>query len=67
MLVNSYEMLDKAKKNNGLVFHFNIINLEWTKIILEKCNNENIDVILGVSEGAIKYMGGYHVVNGFVA
>ena len=67
MLVNSKEMLDRAKKNNSLVFHFNINNLEWTKIILEKCNNENIDVILGVSEGAIKYMGGYHVVTGLVA
>ena len=67
MLVNSYEMLDKAKKNNSLVFHFNINNLEWTKIILEKCNKEQIDVILGVSEGAIKYMGGYHVVTSLVA
>ena len=67
MLVNSKEMLDRAKKNNSLVFHFNINNLEWTKIILENCNNENIDVILGVSEGAIKYMGGYHVVTGLVA
>lgn len=66
MLVNSKEMLDKAKKNNSLVFHFNINNLEWTKIILEKCNKENIDVILGVSEGAIKYMGGYHVVSSLV-
>lgn len=66
MLVNSKEMLDKAKKNNSLVFHFNINNLEWTKIILEKCNKDNIDVILGVSEGAIKYMGGYHVVSSLV-
>ena len=62
MLVNSYEMLMKAKKNKSVVFHFNINNLEWTKIILEKCNQDNIDVILGVSEGAIKYMGGCHVV-----
>ena len=67
MLVNSKEMLDNAKKNNSLVFHFNINNLEWTRIILEKCNNENIDVILGVSEGAIKYMGGYHVVTSLVS
>ena len=66
MLVNSYEMLDKAKKNNSLVFHFNINNLEWAKIILEKCNKEQIDVILGVSEGAIKYMGGYFVVASLV-
>ncbi len=66
MLVNSYEMLDRAKKNNSCVFHFNINNLEWARIILEKCNNENIDVILGVSEGAIKYMGGYFVVASIV-
>ena len=67
MLVNSYKMLDKAKKNNICVFHFNINNLEWTRIILEKCNNENIDVILGVSEGAIKHMGGYDVVYSLVS
>ena len=67
MLVNSYKMLDKAKKNNICVFHFNINNLEWTRIILEKCNNENIDVILGVSEGAIKHMGGYNVVYSLVS
>jgi len=67
MLVNSYEMLEKAKKNNSAVFHFNINNLEWTKIILEKCNQENIDFIIGVSEGAIKYMGGYHVVYSLVS
>jgi len=66
MLVNSYEMLMKAKKNNSVVFHFNINNLEWTKIILEKCNNDDLDVILGVSEGAIKYMGGYNVVSSLV-
>ena len=66
MLVNSLEMLDKAKKNKSVVFHFNINNLEWTRIILEKCNEENIDVILGVSEGAIKYMGGYFVVASIV-
>ena len=66
MLVNSKEMLDKAKKNNTCVFHFNINNLEWARIILEKCNKENIDVILGVSEGAINYMGGYNVVYSLV-
>ena len=66
MLVNSYKMLEKAKENNSCVFHFNINNLEWTRIILEKCNKENIDVILGVSEGAINYMGGYDVVYSLV-
>ena len=62
MLVNSKKMLDEARINNSVVFHFNINNLEWTKIILEECNRLNTPVILGVSEGAIKYMGGYHVV-----
>ncbi len=62
MLVNFFDMLNKAKINNSVVFHFNINNLEWAKIILEKCNNEHMDVILGSSEGAIKYMGGYDVV-----
>lgn len=62
MLVNSKKMLLDAKQNKSIIYQFNINNLEWTKIILEKCNNLNIPVILGVSEGAIKYMGGYNVV-----
>lgn len=62
MLVNSREMLDKAKIQNSVVYQFNINNLEWTKFILEKCNELKVPVILGVSEGAIKYMGGYNVV-----
>lgn len=66
MLVNSLNMLNDAKKNNSVVFQFNINNLEWTRIILEKCNLLNVPVILGVSEGAIKYMGGYNVVSSMV-
>ena len=62
MLVNSKKMLLDAKQNKSIIYQFNINNLEWTKIILEKCNNLNTPVILGVSEGAIKYMGGYNVV-----
>ena len=62
MIVNSKEMLEKAKKGKYAVAQFNINNLEWTRYILEKCNEINVDVILGVSEGAIKYMGGYNVV-----
>ena len=62
MLVNSNEMLMGAKKNQTVVYHFNINNLEWAKIILEECNELNVPVILGASEGAIKYMGGYDVV-----
>ena len=66
MLVNFIEMLKKAKKENYAVPHFNINNLEWTKYILEKCQEENIPVILGVSDGAAKYMGGYNVIVGMV-
>lgn len=62
MLVNSNEMLSNAKLNKKVVYQFNINNLEWTKFILEKCDELEIPVILGVSEGAIKYMGGYNVV-----
>ena len=66
MLVNFNEMLLKAKKEKYAVPHLNINDLEWAKYILEKCNELNIPVILGVSEGAAKYMGGYHVVAGMV-
>ena len=62
MLVNGKEMLLLAKKQKKAIFHFNINNLEWTKWILEKCNELNEPVILGVSENAISYMGGYDVV-----
>lgn len=66
MLINSKEMLLKAKEEHYAVPHFNINNLEWTKYILEKCNELNIPVILGVSEGAAKYMGGFDVIAGMV-
>ncbi len=62
MLVNMNQMLKKAKDEHYAVPHFNINNLEWTKFILEECNELNIPVILGVSEGAVKYMGSYLVV-----
>jgi len=66
MLVNFNEMLMNAKKEKYAVPHFNINNLEWTKYILEKCNELQIPVILGVSEGAAKYMGGYNAIVGMV-
>ena len=62
MLVNMNQMLKKAKEDHYAVPHFNINNLEWTKFILEECNELNVPVILGVSEGAVKYMGSYLVV-----
>lgn len=62
MLVNMKEMLHKAHKEGYCVPHFNINNLEWTRFILEAANSVNSPLILGVSEGAVKYMGGYKVV-----
>ena len=62
MLVNNNEILNNARINKRVVYQFNINNLEWIRFILEKCNDLNEAVILGVSEGAIKYMGGYNVV-----
>ena len=66
MLVIFIEMMNKAKKGHYAVPQFNINNLEWTKYILEKCNEMNVPVILGVSEGATKYMGGYKAVASMV-
>lgn len=66
MLVNSKEILEKAKQGNYAVPHFNINNLEWTRYILEEMQELNSGVILGVSEGAIKYMGGVNVVTNIV-
>ena len=61
-LVSMSEMLKKANEGKYAVGQFNINNLEWTQAILEAAKKENSPVILGVSEGAAKYMGGYSVV-----
>lgn len=66
MLVNMKEMLNKAKENKYAVAHLNINNLEWARFILEECETNNSPVILGVSEGAARYMGGYDVVSSIV-
>ncbi|MDE6516860.1 MAG: class II fructose-1,6-bisphosphate aldolase [Acetatifactor sp.] len=66
MLVSAAEMLKKAKAGHYAVGQCNINNLEWTKSILLTAQELNSPVILGVSEGAGKYMGGYHVVVGMV-
>ncbi|MDD2391405.1 MAG: class II fructose-1,6-bisphosphate aldolase [Bacilli bacterium] len=60
------EMLIKAFKEKYAVPQFNINNLEWTKFILEECQQNNSPVILGVSEGAVKYFGGYKTVTAVV-
>lgn len=62
MLENMKDMLEKAKEGKYAVAQFNINNLEWTRFILEECDNKKSPVILGVSEGAAKYMGGYKTV-----
>ena len=66
MLVSAREMLIKAKEGGYAVGQFNINNLEWTKAILLTAQECNSPVILGVSEGAGKYMGGYKTVVGMV-
>ena len=66
MLVSAKEMLTKAKQNKYAVGQFNINNLEWTKAILQTAQELNSPVILGVSEGAGKYMCGYTTVVGMV-
>ena len=66
MLVNASEMLKKAKAGHYAVGQFNINNLEWTKSILLTAQELNSPVILGVSEGAGKYMCGYKTVVGMV-
>ena len=66
MLVNMKEMLIKAKEEKYAVGQFNINNLEWIQAILKKCQELNSPVILGVSVGAKKYMGGFNVVSAMV-
>ncbi|HIS57595.1 MAG TPA: class II fructose-1,6-bisphosphate aldolase [Candidatus Fimimorpha excrementavium] len=66
MLVTAKEMLEKAKAGKYAVGQFNINNLEWTKAILQTAQELNSPVILGVSEGAGKYMTGYKTVVGMV-
>ena len=66
MLVSAKEMLQKAKAGHYAVGQFNINNLEWTKSILLTAQELKSPVILGVSEGAGKYMTGYKTVVGMV-
>ena len=66
MLVSAKEMLTKAKAGKYAVGQFNINNLEWTKAVLLTAQEMNSPVILGVSEGAGKYMAGYKTIVGMV-
>ena len=65
-LVNAKDMLTKAKAGHYAVGQFNINNLEWTKAILQTAQENNSPVILGVSEGAGKYMTGFKTVAAMV-
>ena len=65
-LVNAKEMVQKAKEGHYAVGAFNINNLEWTKAILLAAEETKSPVMLGVSEGANKYMTGYKVVASMV-
>ena len=62
MLVNLDKIYKDANLKNYAIPQFNINNLEWSKYILEECEANKSNVILGVSLNAIKYMGGYNVV-----
>ncbi len=66
MLVSATEMLKKAVEGKYAVGQFNINNLEWTKTILQTAQENNSPVILGVSEGAGKYMTGFKTVAAMV-
>ena len=66
MLVSAKEMLDKARDGKYAVGQFNINNLEWTKAVLQTAQELQSPVILGVSEGAGKYMTGYKTIVGMV-
>ena len=66
MLVSAKEMLNKAKAGKYAVGQFNINNLEWTKAVLLTAQELNSPVILGVSEGAAKYMCGFNTIVGMV-
>jgi len=67
MLVNAKQMLQKAVEGNYAVAQININNLEWTKTALLTAQEQNSPIILGVSAGAAKYMGGFGVVSAMVA
>src|SRR5574344_16986 len=65
-LVSMKEMLIKAREGKYAVGQFNINNLEWVRAIVDTAEELKAPVILGVSEGACKYMGGWHTIVGMV-
>ena len=65
-LVNAKEIIKKAYKEKYAVPHININNLEWAKTVLLAAEEAKSPVILGTSEGAVKYMGGFKTIYGMV-
>ena len=65
-IVNAKKILKKAQDEKYAIAHININNLEWTKAILTTAQATNSPIILGTSEGAVKYMGGFKTVVGMV-
>ena len=66
MLVNGNAVLEKALKEGYAVPAYNINNLEWTRYILEACQEDKSPVILSVTEKSIDYFGGVNVVHNTV-
>lgn len=62
LLVNSNNLLSIASKKGYAIAAYNINNLEWTRFILEACQEDKSPVILAVTEKSVSYFGGYHVV-----
>ncbi len=67
MLINGRELLKKAHQEKYAICQFNINNLEWARYILEECQANNAPVILGASDGAVNYMGGFPTVVALVS
>ena len=66
MIVNMKNELIDAKKKGYAIPQFNVNNLEWAKYILKTCNLYRSPVIMGFTESAIEYMGGYHTASGLI-
>lgn len=66
MIVNMKNELIDAKKKGYAIPQFNVNNLEWSKYILKTCNLYRSPVIMGFTESAIEYMGGYHTASGLI-
>ena len=66
MLVNSNRLLNDAYKNGYAIGAYNVNNLEWASCILKACEEDKAPVILAFTEGALSYIGGYHIAVGLI-